>query len=128
MTLEELEQHVWPEPECGTYLISQCHRLRRKPMEDFTIEDFRILIGQKIGARHLISRALDILEVKPLAAGDFYPGDLLCSVLSSKEIWANSADVLGRLVAIVEKAMQHIDRDEIELRDELARFLDDAMR
>lgn len=128
MTLEELEQYVWPEPEGRTYLISTCHRLRRKPIDDFTIEDFRIMISQKIGLRHLIPRALDILAISPSAAGDFYPGDLLCSVLGAKEFLANSPEVSVRLTEIVEMTLQHVDRDDIELCDELERFLAEAKR
>ena len=48
-TLEELEGEVWGEPEFDSHLVSTCHQLRKRPIEDFTTEDLRIMIGKRKG-------------------------------------------------------------------------------
>ena len=90
-TLEALEKHVWPplnEVDQESYLITECNRLRKIPLKNFTTEDFRILIGQDIGLKFLIPLAIEILKKEILAEGDCYPGDLLANLLrSDKNYW-----------------------------------------
>src|SRR6266513_2042283 len=81
-TLEQLENSDWSEPEYDSYLVTTMYRLRRKPLNEFTVEDLRIMIGQHIGLRYLIPFAIERLSEDPLVAGDFYRGDLLKNVLS----------------------------------------------
>src|SRR5687768_12778935 len=87
-TLEDLEQERWGEPEFGSHLVTECHRLRKVPIGQFTIENLRIMIGQGFSLPHLMPLALDKLVDNPFAEGDFYPGDLLQAVLRAKwEFW-----------------------------------------
>ncbi len=79
-TIEELENDVWPKPEFESHLVTTCHRLRQKPINEFTTEDFRIMIGQNMALEILMPGAIAILERDPLAEGNFYPGDLLKNV------------------------------------------------
>jgi hypothetical protein len=81
-TLEELDGRDWGEPKYDSYLVGNIHRLRRKPLEEFTVEELRVMIGQNIGLSYLIPIAVERLEENPLASGDFYSGDLLNAVLS----------------------------------------------
>lgn len=48
-TLEELDGEKWGEPSYDSYLVTNCHRLRRIPLKDFSVEDLRLMIGQGIG-------------------------------------------------------------------------------
>ena len=80
MTLEELESEIWPEPGFNSYLATTCHRLRKKKLADFTVEDLRIMLGQSIGARYLLPKALKVLKENPFADGDFFEGDLLSAI------------------------------------------------
>src|ERR1041384_7032591 len=80
-TLEELEGVPWGEPEFGSHLVVTCHKLRKKPVNEFSVEDLRIMIGQSIGLPHLLPRAVAVLEADPLAEGDCDPGDLRSAVL-----------------------------------------------
>jgi len=82
-TLEQIEGEVWPEPSFDSHLVTTCHALRKKPIDQFTVEDLRIMIGQNFGVEHLFPYALKVLRSNPLVAGDFYEGDLLKSVLCS---------------------------------------------
>lgn len=80
-TLEQLENDDWGEPEFSSHLVTTCHHLRRKPLDDFAAEDLRIMIGQNFSLDHLVPRAITLLRINPLASGDFYEGDLLQSVI-----------------------------------------------
>jgi CDI immunity proteins len=57
-SLEELEGAVSGEPDYDSYLVSTIHRLRRKPLNEFSVEDLRIMIGQQIGLRYLVPLAI----------------------------------------------------------------------
>ncbi len=92
-TLENLEKSYWTESEHDSHLVTTCHKLRKKPLNEFEIEDFRIMIGQNIGLKFLIPLALDILENNILAEGNFYEGDLLLAVLTSeKHFWESQPE------------------------------------
>ena len=87
-SLEQLENDYWGIPTGESYLITTCCQLRQKPLKDFTPEDLRIMIGQNISLPYLIPLALTVLKQNILAQGDFYPGDLLESVLrSDPQFW-----------------------------------------
>lgn len=46
-SLQDLEGTDWGEPpESATYLIATCHRLHRKRLQEFSVEDLRIMIGR----------------------------------------------------------------------------------
>ncbi|MEO0343893.1 MAG: contact-dependent growth inhibition system immunity protein [Pseudomonadota bacterium] len=98
-TLEILENDYWGEPEFISYLVTTVHRLRKKPLSDFTVEDLRIMLGQDVGTKHILPIALEILEKEPLVEGDFFPGDLLCAVLRLKGLGPAQ---IARIKAITE--------------------------
>jgi hypothetical protein len=43
-TLENLEKGYWGEPEEKSYLVTTCHKLRKKQLKDFETEDLRIMM------------------------------------------------------------------------------------
>jgi hypothetical protein len=101
-SLQELEQQDWGEPNFDSSLVTTCHRLRRKPISQFSVEDLRIMIGQQIGLPFLVPLALERLEADPMAEGDFYRGDLLCAVARvSDDFWTSHPDALDRVRKIV---------------------------
>ena len=98
-TLENLEKSNWGEPTYDSYLVKTCHKLRRKPLEEFETEDLRIMIGQNIGLDYLIPLALETLKENILAEGHMYEGDLLNSVLTSeKEFWQKNLDYYNEVI------------------------------
>ena len=102
-TLEILENKVWEKPNYESYLISTCHELRKKRLNDFEIEDLRIMIGQNIGLEYLIPLALEYLNQNILAEGDYYKGDLLKSVLNSDEnYWKSEKENWKKMCSIFE--------------------------
>jgi hypothetical protein len=80
-SLQQLESQDWGEPNFHSHLVTECHRLRRVPLREFTAENLRIMIGQDIGLSYLVPLALELLSTDPLTEGDFYKGDLLQSLL-----------------------------------------------
>jgi len=81
----------------------------------FTVENLRIMLGQDIGSRYLVPLALERLEADPFAAGDFYPGDLLCAVLSlPREFWSANPELRTRVAAVAGRAVDvAIANDEV---------------
>jgi CDI immunity proteins len=110
-TLEQLEGSVWRKPEFDSYLAGTIHALRQKPIRQFTVEDLRISLGQRMGAEFLTPLALDRLEVDPFAEDDFYAGDLLVSVMDlPAEYWAAHPKEASRMAAIANRAAAAIQR------------------
>ena len=74
--------------------MRRCHALRSKPIDEFTVEDLRLMIQQQIGLRYLVPIALQHLREDPLAEGDFYPGDLLAAILRvTGDFWQQKPDL-----------------------------------
>lgn len=115
-SLENLEKNHWEKiPDDESYLVTTCCKLRKKPLNDFNIEDLRIMIGQNIGLKYLIPLALDILEKNILAEGHLYEGDLLNSVLTSnKEYWKSEMDNWNKMCLIFHNNLNIIEKDAAE--------------
>jgi hypothetical protein len=64
-----------------TDLVARCAALRSKVLQEYTVEDLRLLIGQGIGLTWLVPLALAQLAQNLFAEGDYYPGDLLSVVV-----------------------------------------------
>ncbi len=120
-TLNELEGVVtWGEPEYNSHLVTTCHRLRTVPIGEFSIEDLRIMIGQQIGLLWLVPLGLVAVEADPLAEGDFYPGDLLRSLLRiDRSFWIRHTVWCRRLISVV----RSLDEVPEEISEEVARFI-----
>jgi hypothetical protein len=139
-TLEDLDGEDWGEPTYPSHLVTRCHELRRKDIDAFSVEDFRILVGQGFGIAHLLPRVLRILELDPFAEGDFYPGDLLSALVRDPN-WPSLSSEAIRVKAICSTALQHLSalaNDELgdgrfigpelrtKLADEIQRYIDNA--
>ncbi|MFI5129797.1 MAG: contact-dependent growth inhibition system immunity protein [Chitinophagales bacterium] len=121
-TLEQLENEVWGEPGYPSHLVITVHKLRKKPLEDFTIEDLRIVIGQSFSLEYLIPIAIEKLQVNILAEGDMYDGDLLNSVLSADPTyWQKNKKEWQLIVELVENK-KHLLKSSVHSRQLLKRF------
>ncbi|MBO0357916.1 hypothetical protein J0X19_08170 [Hymenobacter sp. BT186] len=97
-SLEQIENEYWDEPTYDSYLVNTCHGLRKKPLQDFTVEDLRIMIGQNISLDILIPIAFDQLKQNIMAEGNFYPGDLLQNILRvDRSYWLRNPIIHRRL-------------------------------
>ena len=100
-SLEELENDKWSEPGFDSHLAKECHRLRLVPISQLSVENLRLLIGQKIGLKFLVPVALDILSVNPLVGGDKYQGDLLANVAAiPNSFWLQYPELNNQVVEI----------------------------
>lgn len=110
--LNELDPPAWGEPPYPSNLVKTCHRLRTKPIGEFTSGDLRIMLGQNIGSEFLLPIALEILSHHPLEEGDFYPGDLLVSVLRlDARVWEKNpswAEEVGLILAKVDELPREV--------------------
>jgi hypothetical protein len=98
-TLEELEGVQFREPHLVTTW------LRKKPVGQFSVEDFRIMIWHNIGLFHPLPLALAVLEADPLAEGDLYAGDLLSAVLRvDRGMLRRVPESQGRLLSVARRA------------------------
>lgn len=106
-SLQELEGEDWGEPGYPSYLVTECHRLRRVPLQEFGPEDLRIMIGQQIGVEYFVPLALEQLTANPWISGDLYDGDLLVSVLGLPySYWQQYPQQEQRFQAVVEVALR----------------------
>ena len=80
------------------------------------------MLGQNIGVHYLLPLAIDRLEGNALAAGDYYPGDLLRNVLRlGREVWDKYPDLRFRAFGILEKLEEIPEEVEDALEDFMKR-------
>jgi len=111
--LDEIEGVDWGEPDYDSHLVVTCHKLRKKPVAEFTNEDLRIMIGQDISCAILIPIALNRLREDPLISGDLYDGDLI-SVVSRipSAYWRKHRDQHNELRQITGIAIERLRSDD----------------
>jgi hypothetical protein len=122
--LSELEGVVWEEPSFDSQVVRESHRLRLVPLRELTVEDLRFLIGQEIGLTYIVPLAIERLEGNPFIQGDYYPGDLLVSVLGTSEnFWTLHGDLHLRMRRIVANAISLVDSIDLptDVEQNLAR-------
>jgi CDI immunity proteins len=76
-----LENDFWKENEYESSLVERCHALRKVALNNFSIDDLRVMIGQEIGLKYLVPIALEKLEINLFVEGNYYEGDLLKQLL-----------------------------------------------
>lgn len=122
-TLKELEIHDLNNSDIESNLVKECKRLINVPLKDLTIENLRLLIGQKLGLKHLIPIALNHLEVNPLTEGMMYKGDLLANVaLIDQHFWKSNPKLNNRLVEVINELKIILETINGELLPPLADF------
>ena len=119
-TLENLEKEVWRQFDSDSRLVRRTKELRKIQLSSFTIEDLRLMIGQRFSLDYLIPLALESLTEDLFAEGDLYKGDLLKSVLSiGTEFWDNNKNYWTELNELIkdkrlEIAEKRIDCDKFD--------------
>jgi hypothetical protein len=101
-TLENLEKKPGPKIDFDSHLVTRTTHLRKVPLNEFTVEDLRIMIGQNFSLFYLIPLALEKLEENILCEGDLMPGDLLRAVTKSDpEFWIEYPEYKRKLEELV---------------------------
>ena len=126
-TLEQLDGDVLGVREYDSALVRNCHRLRRVPLNEFTVEDVRLMIGQDLSLEYLMPIAIEHLEKNPFVEGDYYPGDLLKNAIGIRpDFWEQHPELLGKMQGIAENAALELSSLQVidEIRQDLAEKLD----
>ncbi|MBN8653426.1 MAG: hypothetical protein J0L67_18505 [Cytophagales bacterium] len=115
-TLENLEKEKWITFDSDSRLIKRIKELRRVPLDNFTIEDLRLMIGQHESLDYLIPLAIQILRTDILAEGDMYKGDLLLAVVNARQgYWDKSTEQKVELIELIKKNKELIDSEGLEI-------------
>ena len=102
------------EPDTGYNLVNKVLRLRKIPLNQFSVEDLRLMIGQNKGLEYLIPLSLDILKDDLFVEGDFYPGDLLQSVLKvSVSFWKEHKELWSNVHVLIKDRVEEISEHNI---------------
>ncbi|MDQ3290810.1 MAG: contact-dependent growth inhibition system immunity protein [Bacteroidota bacterium] len=113
-TLEQLEESYSEKTNFNSYLVNNISALRKKPLAEFGIEDLRIMINQGIGLNYLIPIAVERLQENLFAEGDYYPGDLLNTVLKVKEdYWKKNRNLWVEVKQLYNKNYPEIENDNL---------------
>ncbi len=113
-SLDSLEKTDWGLPAYSSYLVTAVHRLRKVPLNEFKIEDLRIMIGQNIGLNFLIPLAIEKLSENLFAEGGFYEGDLLQVVLNSDSgFWHFNPDLWNLVNNLIKDRTQELSAENI---------------
>ncbi|HET9057782.1 MAG TPA: contact-dependent growth inhibition system immunity protein [Chitinophagaceae bacterium] len=125
MTLENLEKDYWPEPkEFPTSMVKEIYSLRKKEIDNFDPDNFRLLISQGVGLKFLIPKAIELLRNDLLTEALYYPGDLLLSLLrAKKEYWVDNIEQYHHFKEILlesEKDIYKSDNITTEIKEEIS--------
>lgn len=55
------------DPAYPSYVVTTCHKMRRKPLRLLSAEEIRRAISQEIGVAFLVPMAIERLQTNPLA-------------------------------------------------------------
>ncbi|TFF38916.1 contact-dependent growth inhibition system immunity protein [Mucilaginibacter psychrotolerans] len=115
-TLENLEKNKWPDDDSDYRLVNRIAALRKIPLNDFSVEDMRLMICQNEGLDYLIPLAIGVLTNDILAEGDIYEGDLLQSVLRvNVGFWIENKDYWKTLNDLVAGNVKRIEERRIDI-------------
>ena len=108
LSIEQLENAIWSEPNYPSGLVTKCHALRKIPISEMSAEDMRLLIEQKIGLPFLVPIALEILLDDPMCAGTFHGDLLLCVLRVDTSFWNENPALYQELVSVFSELEQAI--------------------
>ena len=112
-SIEQLENDYWKGVDFPSSLVERCFAYRKIPVSNLSVEQLRLLIGQQIGLPYTIPKAISVLQEDILAEGDYYPGDLLNSLLNlSEEDWKQSANEKYKLIELLRQNSSQIEATE----------------
>lgn len=101
-SLQNLEKGPVTAVEYSSNLVKRCTELSSQSLNEYSVEDMRVMISQQIGLDFLVPLALDQLNTNILSEGDYYPGDLLTAVLKiDKVFWSKNILLLKRMSELV---------------------------
>jgi hypothetical protein len=117
-SLNDLEGVDRSVQDLGTYVTRTCALLRKKPLRELSNEELRVAIGQEMSVEILVPIALRRLAASPETHGDFYPGDVLMSVLRlAQEGWVRHPDWWVEAKSIADRFFTAAEAGQLEDMD-----------
>ncbi len=115
MTIENLEKQDFGNPnEAPTNMVKRCLELCRVPLDKFTVEELRLMIGQEFSLQYLIPLAIEHLQKDIFAEGDYYPGDLLNNVLAVDiKFWTANRNLWAAVNELIKNKRKDIEESKI---------------
>lgn len=102
--------------EAPTRLVVRCTELIKIPLNEYSIEDLRLMIGQELGLPYLIPLAVEKLTHDLFAEGDLYEGDLLANVLKvERAFWEQNPGLWEKLNELIAESRDIITEMNISL-------------
>jgi hypothetical protein len=117
-SLFSLEKNTYSDDpgEAPTRLVKRCKELIKLPLNEYTVEDLRLMIGQELGLPYLIPLAIEKLNDNLFAGGDLYEGDLLANVLGiDHTFWKQNPDLWARVDNLIVNRRYDIDRLKVSV-------------
>lgn len=114
-SIEELENDYWGDPALDSYVITTCHKARKKPIRSLSNEEIRCLIGQKTGIKYLLPIAVGIVKKEPFIDITLFEGDLLLQLLRLDiNDWKYNPNELQIFITII-----FDNRSQIEISEDI---------
>lgn len=114
-SIENLEKQNFGNPnEAPTNMVKRCLELCKVPLDQFTVEDLRLMIGQDFSLRHLIPLAIEHLKTDIFVEGDYFPGDLLKNVLSvDTKFWEENKTLWTEINELIKNKRHELSLQKI---------------
>lgn len=92
--------------DCGidSYVVRTSLNALKKPLNQLSIEEIRLLITQKIGVKYLLPVAVNSLEDDLFQEVTYYDGDLLNAVLNlPMSFWNDNKNEYEKMRVLIKK-------------------------
>ncbi|MBL7945432.1 MAG: hypothetical protein JNN32_05165 [Flavobacteriales bacterium] len=129
-SISQLGGWTWTQPvpdEVDSSVIKRFYALRNTPIGTLSPADLRFLIGQHECLEFLVPMALGLLANDPWLEAEYYPGDLLISLLRIEHpprYWSKGNKDLSRFSSIAKAAIRSVpngtSRKDIRLLESVA--------
>jgi len=98
-------------PNFNSYAVQESYNLMDKKLKFFEPQDLRLMIGQNLGLKYLVPRAINVLKNDPLIEAQFFEGDLLLKVLNiDKRYWIDFPEWKEELIKLFKNSSINYDK------------------
>ena len=107
LSIEELEGVNWGKAASGdTWLVKECHRLRKVPIHRLTPADLCRLLRQNLGSAAIAPVVVEMLRSDPFLEAEFYPGDLAVALMQlGTDFWDHHSELRTTLALLIDTAL-----------------------
>lgn len=121
LTLEQLTgTDAGSVDEAPTNMVRDLIGAWKTPLDQLTGREIRLLISQQDGYPYVLDLVWPMLEDDPLLEAEFYPGDILSSLMRADDTaWRDRPNYKRRLKALYERALRRPDDETEALRESL---------